>query len=142
MAITLNPYLNFRGQAREALDFYASVLGGTPTTMTFAEGGMAEQFPGEEQLLMHGQLVTDSGLTLMAADAPSSMPGESGSAISVSLSGGGDGDSEILAAYWEGLAAGATIVAPYELAPWGDRFGMLKDKFGVDWMVNSAAAGA
>lgn len=142
MTITLNPYLSFRGQAREALDFYASVLGGTPTTTTFAEGGMAAQFPGEEDLLMHGQLLTPIGLTLMAADAPSSIPGEPGSAISVSLSGGGEGDDEKLAAYWEGLASGATIVAPYELAPWGDRFGMLKDKFGIDWMVNSVAAGA
>lgn len=139
MSITLNPYINLAGQAREALVFYASVLGGEPTMTTFAEGGMAEQFPGEEDLLMHGQLITPIGLTLMVADAPAAMRQSTGSNISVSLSG----DDEIeLTKYWEGLAADGNVTAPFEVAPWGDRFGMVTDRFGVDWMVNSVAPAA
>ncbi|ARC58594.1 hypothetical protein AS850_16010 [Frondihabitans sp. 762G35] len=139
MSITLNPYLNFRGQAREALEFYASVLGGEPTVTTFAEGGMAEHVgAGEQDLVMHGQLITPLGLTLMCADAPEHIPGAGDrEGYSVSLSGT---DSDTLAGYWDGLTVGGTITVPFEVAPWGDRFGMFKDRFGVDWMINSLAS--
>jgi PhnB protein len=139
MTISLNPYVNFRGRAREALDFYASVLGGQPTITTFAEGGMGEQFPGEESSVMHGQLITPLGLTLMCADAPSAMPLTEGDNVSVSLSG--DDEAE-LTKYWEGLTVGGTVTMPFEVAPWGDRFGMFKDRFGIDWMINSVAPAA
>jgi len=144
MSITLNPYLTFHGQAREALEFYASVFGGEPTTMTFAEGGMGGQVADDEQgLLMHGQLVTPLGLTIMCADAAPSMGGgqagssSSGGDASVSLSGD---DADTLAKYWDGLVVGGTVTVPFEVAPWGDRFGMFTDRFGFAWLINSSAA--
>lgn len=139
MSISLNPYINFRGQAREALEFYASVLGGEPTVTTFAEGGMGEQFPGEESSVMHGQVITPLGLTLMCADAPAAMPLSAGNNVSVSLSG--DDETE-LTKYWDGLTVGATVTMPFDVAPWGDRFGMFTDRFGIDWMINSVAPAA
>lgn len=133
MSITLNPYLSFQGTAKEAMEFYRSVLGGDFTSMTFAEGGMPVE-PQEAELLMHGQLVTPIGITLMGADSPASMPYTPGTTIAVSISGD---DAETLAAYWEGLSEGGTVTMPFELAPWGDRFGMFTDRYGIDWMINS-----
>ncbi|WP_449385488.1 VOC family protein [Cellulomonas soli] len=132
MTTRLNPYLSFRSDARDALEFYRSVFGGDLTTMTFAEGGMSQD-PAEQDNLMHGQLITDGGLTLMASDTPASMELTPGSSHSVSLSGE---DEAELRGYWDGLSEGATITEPLTTAPWGDTFGMLTDKFGVPWMVN------
>jgi len=139
MASTLNPYLSFRENAREAMAFYQEVFGGEATVSTFAEFGMADAYPGEGEKVMHSQLVTPAGFTLMAADQPSSIPLPETSAISVSLSG--DDDAE-MRGYWDKLSDGATIVEQLTQAPWGDQFGMLTDKFGVAWMVNISAATA
>ena len=131
MSVTLNPYIGFRDQAREALDFYHRVFGGELKTMTFAEGGMVQD-PADADKVMHGQIVAED-LTLMASDAPASMPTPTESNISVSLSGD---DEARLTGYWEGLADGATVIEPLMKAPWGDTFGMLTDRFGVTWLVN------
>ncbi|MGN8245906.1 VOC family protein [Cellulomonas soli] len=135
MATLLNPYLNFPSGAKDALEFYRSVFGGELTTTTFGEGGMAQD-PADQDKLMHGQLVTDAGLVLMASDAPSGMELSTGSSHSISLSGEDDAE---LRGYWDGLSDGATIGEPLTTAPWGDTFGMLTDKFGVPWMVNITA---
>jgi len=134
MGTVLNPYINFRGQAKEALDFYQSVFGGTLTVSTFAEAGMPVE-PGEESQIMHGQLETPAGFTLMAADVPTGMELTSGSSISVSLSG--DAEAE-LRGYYEKLTESGTVTVPLEKAPWGDTFGMAIDKFGINWLVNIA----
>lgn len=131
--VTLNPYLNFKDNAREALDFYHSVFGGELTTSTFAEFGQADN-PADADKVMHGQLESGT-LTLMAADTPSYMEYSAGSNISVSLSGGPDDDAT-LRGYWEKLADGGTIAQALEVAPWGDAFGMLVDRFGTSWLVN------
>lgn len=132
MPTRLNPYLSFRDQAREAMEFYRSVFGGELTVSTFAEYQMAQD-PSEQDKVMHSQLVTPGGLVLMAADTPAAMPLPGGSDITVSLSGEDDGE---LRGYWDGLTEGATIAQPLEQAPWGDSFGMLTDRYGVAWMVN------
>lgn len=132
----LTPYLNFRTDARSALEFYASVFGGTPTFSTFAEFGMNSD-PGHADLVMHGQLVAPNGFALMAADTPPSMPLTVGDSISVSLSGD---DHAELSGFWEGLVDGGTVTVPLEKAPWGDTFGMCVDRFGVNWLVNIAGA--
>lgn len=137
MAIVLNPYLGFRGQAREALEFYASVLGGEPRISTFAESGMPEAGDG----VMHGQLDIPGGLTLMASDAPPEMQVPGDSSVTVSLSGGPE-DAETLHRWYEGLSAGGSNVMPLDKAPWGDEFGMFTDRFGTHWMVNIASAQA
>ena len=132
MSITLNPYLSFRDTAREAMEFYQSVLGGELTLSTFGESHASED-PSEQDNIMHAMLVTGSGLTLMGADTPKSMSYTPGDNISISLSG--DDETE-LRRYWDGLSAGGTAMMPLEPAPWGDIFGMCTDKYGVNWLVN------
>ena len=138
MPSTLNPYLNFRSSAREAMDFYQSVFGGEVQRSTFAEFQMAQD-PADNDLIMHSQLTTPGGFTLMAADVPAHMDFTEGSAISISLSG--DDEAE-LTGYWQKLSEGATISQPLEKASWGDSFGMLTDKFGITWLVNISGAAA
>ena len=132
MASKLNPYLHFDGNAREAIDFYHDVFGGELTTSSYAEGGMADN-PADADRLMHGQLETDAGFTLMASDGPTGQPADAPGAFTISLSG--DDEAE-LRGYWDRLAEGGTITQPLEKAPWGDSFGMLNDRFGTPWMVN------
>ena len=134
MTAKLNPYINFRGNAREALDFYLEVFGGELTVSTFKELN-AVQDPAEENLVMHGQLETASGITLMAADVPPRMDYSPGTNISISLSGGVDDETE-LRGYYDKLSAGGTVTMPLQKAVWGDWFGMLSDRFGIGWLVN------
>jgi PhnB protein len=131
---TLNPYLSFRDNAKEAMTYYQSVFGGELNMSTFGEFQASED-AAEQDKIMHAMLTTDSGFTLMAADTPSSMPYNPGDNYSVSLSG--DSDEE-LRGYWDKLSEGATVTVPLEKAPWGDSFGMCTDKFGVSWLVNIA----
>ena len=96
------------------------------------------QDPGEANTIMHALLEADNGMTLMGADTPNSLEYRPGSNMRISLSG----DNEAaLTRYYETLAAGGTIRQPLMKAPWGDTFGMLADKFGVEWMVNIAGQG-
>lgn len=134
MQSKLNPYINFKDNTRQAMEFYKSVFGGKLDMTTFKEAnipGMSD--PSQEQLIMHAQLEADNGIVFMASDTPSGMPFESGKNISMSLSG--DNEAE-LRAYWTKLSEGGTITMPLEKAPWGDTFGMLTDTFDVRWMVN------
>ncbi|WP_309709523.1 VOC family protein [Pseudolysinimonas sp.] len=138
----LNPYLNFRGDAKEALEFYHSVFGGELTVSSFAELGMDDVPEAERGLVMHGQLETPAGFTLMASDVPSHMDYTAGTnQFSISLSGLADDDAQ-LRGYWQKLGDGATITEPLATAPWGASFGMLTDRFGVNWLVNISADAA
>jgi PhnB protein len=132
MSTTLNPYLSFRDNAREAMAFYQSVFGGTLESSTFAEMNMADD-PAEANKIMHSSLTTDNGMVLMASDTPSSMNLDEGSSYSISLSGN---DGEQLRGYWDKLLDGGQMNLPLEKAPWGDLFGMLTDKFGTSWMIS------
>ena len=131
MASRLNPYLNFAGNARQALEFYKEVFGGELALSTYGEYGPPDM-PGADQI-MHGQLETDSGYTLMCGDLPPGAEHNPGENISVSLSGD---DAEDLRRYWKGLSEGGTVTIPLEKQMWGDEFGMCVDQFGVPWMVN------
>ena len=131
MAARLNPYIQFDGTAREAMEFYKAVFGGDLTTSTFKEFG-ASHGPEDDDKLMHSQLETPSGFTLMASDTPQGMPYNPGENISVSLSG----DEESLRGYYETLSDGGKVMMPLEKQAWGDEFGMVSDKFGINWMVN------
>ncbi|MEF2979354.1 VOC family protein [Subtercola sp. YIM 133946] len=133
MAI-LNPYLNFRDTARQALDYYQTVFGGEITRSTFGEFGVSED-PAETDKVMHSQLTTPSGFTIMAADTPNSMEYNPGNNISVSLSGPKD-DYDELAGYYARLSGDGTVTVPLNTAPWGDSFGMCVDSFGIAWLVN------
>lgn len=135
MPSRLNPYLSFRNEAREAMEYYQSVFGGQLDMNTFKEFGAAQD-PSEEDMIMHSQLEAENGITFMAADTPASMEHRPGTNMSMSLSG--DDDAE-LSGYFEKLSEGGTIREPLVEAPWGDKFGMLTDRFGIDWMVNISA---
>ena len=132
MSVTLNPYLSFRDNAREAMEFYQSVFGGSLESSTFADMNMAED-PAEANKIMHSSLTTDNGLVLMASDTPASMNLDQGSSYSISLSGV---DGERLRGYWDKLLDGGQMTLPLEKAPWGDLFGMLNDRFGTSWMIS------
>ena len=131
MSSRLNPYISFNGNARAALEFYESVFGGTLAINTFAEFGAGDG-PGADSI-MHGQLETPSGYTIMGADTPPGMEFTPGNTMTVSLSGD---DAEELRGYWEKLSAAGTVTMPLERQMWGDEFGMCIDQFGVPWMVN------
>jgi PhnB protein len=127
----LNPYIGFSDTARQALEFYRGVFGGELTLSTFGESGMASG-PDADRI-MHGQLETPAGYTLMAADTPAGMERTVGTNMSVSLSGD---DTEELRGYFDKLSDGGTVTMPLEKQMWGDEFGMCVDPFGVSWMVN------
>jgi PhnB protein len=132
----LSPYLSFRDNAREAMEFYRTVFGGRTEISTFKEFGVSSD-PAEDDKVMHSSLVADNGITFMASDTPNSMEHRSGSAVSIALSG--DDEAE-LAGYFTKLADGGTVTMPLGDAPWGAKFGALTDRFGIDWLVNIATA--
>ena len=128
------PYLTFGGTCREAFQFYASVLGGTPEIMSHAESPMADQVPADwADRVMHAYLAAD-GAVLMGSDMP---PGESagGNAVWVSLHVASPHDADRVFA---ALAEGGTVSMPIAETFWSPRFGMLTDRFGISWMVNCA----
>ncbi len=136
MPSRLNPYLSFRGQAREALTFYQEVFGGEFVISTFGEFGDPPPGVSGDQV-MHGQLETPMGFTLMCSDVPTEMDLTQGDTITISLSGD---DTDALHGYWDRLSADGTVVFPLERQMWGDEYGQCKDKFGVPWMVNISSS--
>ena len=131
MTSRLNPYINFPGTARQAMEFYHSVFGGNLNLTTFSEFGADD--PGLADKIMHAMLETDSGFALMASDLPPGMEHAPGNNITVSLSGD---DAEKLRGYWERLSGSGTVSMPLEKQAWGDEYGALVDQFGIPWMVD------
>jgi PhnB protein len=131
MSVVLNPYLNFMDNSREVLEFYKSIFGGELTTQTFGEANA----PVEDifkDLTMHGDLVSDH-IRIMAADSAPHAEVKVGNNINLSLSGD---DDSTLSNYFTALSEGGTVTQPLVTAPWGDKFGMVVDKFGINWFVN------
>ena len=135
MAVQLDPYLSFgEGKARDAMEFYRSVFGGTLDVSTFGDQpDMPGNDPSMRDKVMHSQLAGDGGIHLMGADAAPGMGEPTASSTQISLSGD---DETTLRGYWDALVDGGTVTVPLEKAPWGDSFGMLVDRYGVPWMVN------
>lgn len=130
MSVSLVAYLNFPlGQTREAMTYYQSIFGGKLTISTFADFGV----DGPPDGTMHANLSAD-GFTLMASDA---MVGaeETWGGTRVYLSFMGD-DLETLTGWFERLAAEGSVGMPLAKQVWGDTFGLLKDKYGLEWMFN------
>lgn len=134
MESKLNPYISFKGKAREAMEFYKSVFGGELELTTFKEGGMSDN-QAEADQIMHSILIAKNGMTLMGSDTPDGMEYKPGSNISISLSGENEAE---LSDYFKKLSEGGKVAQPLVKAPWGDTFGMFRDKFGIFWMVNIA----
>jgi PhnB protein len=133
MTVRAVTHLNFRGDARAALDFYHDVFGGDHMAISYREAGNVSD-PDEADQLMWGQVVAKSGVRLMAYDVPSHIawnPGE----IPFFVSLQGDRTEEI-GDYWEKLGQGATVVQPLVPSNWSPLYGMLKDRFGVTWALS------
>jgi PhnB protein len=131
VASRLNPYITFNGNAREAMEFYERVFGGTLTLRTFGEYGAPESVNADQ--IMHGQLETPSGYIIMGADPAPGTEYRGGDNVAVSLSGD---DADELRRYWQQLSDGGTVAVPLEKQMWGDEFGMCVDRFGTTWMVD------
>jgi PhnB protein len=135
MTSRLNPYISFKDNARQAMEFYQGVFGGELSLNTFGEyGDPSAPFADG---IMHGMLETADGFTLMGADTPPGMEFSPGNTMSVSLSGD---DEAALRGWWDELSAGGQVAVPLEKQVWGDTFGMCTDQFGVTWLVNIAGA--
>jgi PhnB protein len=135
MPAKLNPYLSFKGTARQAMEFYKSVFGGDLRLSTFKEYH-ASQDPSEDDNIMHAELNNGNGIMFFASDTPSRMEYHPGSSINMSLTGENEAE---LTGYFNKLSAGGQVRQPLEKASWGDSFGMFTDKFGINWFVNITA---
>lgn len=132
MPESIKPYINFGGCAREAMSMYREILGGDLTMQSFAEAGhVPDGCDGDA--IMHSHLVVGDGLEIMASDA---MPHDKGDSVSIALTGD---DYAVMEAWWNGLVEGGEVLEPLATAPWGDSFGMCRDRFGIRWLVNVAA---
>ena len=136
---TLNPYLNFNGNTEEAFRFYRSVFRTDFTALQrfrdTPEPICAQVSPADHDKIMHVALPIGRGNMLMATDALESM-GQSvqpGSNFSLCLSADSEAEAHRL---FTALANGGSITMPLEKAFWGALFGLLTDKFGIQWMVN------
>ncbi|MEV0017170.1 VOC family protein [Streptomyces tendae] len=126
-------HLNFRGDASEALTFYRSAFGGDLTLVTYKDAGNVQDPTAADQV-MFGQVATADGLRVMAYDVPSDLPWNQGeNAFFVSVRGE---TTDEITGYWERLAEGATVLRPLGAAQWAPLYGMLRDRFGVTWVLD------
>ncbi|MDP9870180.1 MULTISPECIES: VOC family protein [Streptosporangium] len=133
MSVNAVTHLNFRGDARAALTFYQSVFGGDVITITYEDAGNVQD-PSEADQVMWGQVASGGGFRVMAYDVPSHLPWNQGeNAFFISLRGE---TAEEVTAYWGKLSGGATVLRPLGPAQWAPLYGMLKDRFGVTWVVD------
>ena len=134
MASQLNPYITFNGNAREAMEYYKTVFGGDLTVNTFGEFGNPD--PTIADKVMHAMITSPKGYMLMASDSGPGMTITPGNNMSISLSGDpGEGLEDV----WDKLADGGSVQVPFEKQMWGDVFGMLTDKYGIQWMIDVVA---
>ena len=129
----LNTYLNFNGNCQEAISFYHKILGGEiAIMMTHRDSPAAEHTAPEWQdKIMHARLVIGDNV-LMASDAPPQYAETAGGfSVSVVVDSIDEGKR-----IFDGLSEGATITMPFDKTFWAAGFGMLRDQFGIPWMVN------
>jgi len=135
----LNAYLNFNGNCAEAFRFYEQTLGGTiEFVQTHGESPMKDQFPAEwRDKIMHVRMRVGDRI-LMGSDAPPShFNAAQGFAISIGVASSRDGER-----IFSALSEGGKVSMPFQKTYWADGFGMLRDRFGIPWMVNAGVAGA
>jgi PhnB protein len=130
VASQLNPYLAFDGNAREAMNFYHEVFGGKLELGSFEDFGSSES-PDADRI-MHAELTTAAGFTLMAWDVPDRVPFNPGTNVALYIGG----DDPGLLDYFEELSVGGTVAMPIKKQMWGDEAGTLVDRFGITWMFN------
>jgi PhnB protein len=134
--IELAPYIFFRGNCREAMEFYKNIFGGELSLMEYKN--MSDDTPGKAELegkLMNASL---SGGVIVIRGADTLKASDVAKKVSLCLTGS---DEAKLRKIFEGLSDGAQVTAPLNKEFWGDIFGTLTDKFGVDWMVDITPQG-
>lgn len=147
MSVNAVIHLNFRGNARQALEFYQSVFGGDLVIATYADFGAPKDTPNADKVVW-GQVAADSGFRVMAYDVPSAEQSPQPSEPSTRRENGvtftqepffislrGESVDEI-SALWEKLSEDATVVEPIAQSQWAPLFGMLTDRFNVTWVVD------
>lgn len=151
MTIATTTHLNFRGTARQALEFYGTVFGGEVTLATYGDFGMPAGVPGADKVVF-GQVENAEGFRLMAYDIPGAAEDLAATAGTTTRENGATltdrtffqslrADSlDELTGYWDALADGASIVEPLAASAWSPGFGMLTDRFGVTWVLDVRAA--
>ncbi len=139
---TINPWINFNGNAEEALTFYKSVFGGEFTKVLRFKDLASADFPvaeKEENKIMYIALPIDTGSVLIANDVPEFMgkvnENENRSKISVRVETKEEADR-----LFEGLSAGGNVEGPMGDSPWGSYAGMFRDKYGIEWIIEYSSA--
>lgn len=138
MAVVLNPYLHFNGNAEEALHFYSKVFGVDPVINRYGDNPAPDLKDEDKNKVMHGD-INGEDIRLMVSDSGPMGDVAAGSNISLSLSGSA-ADEEKLTRYFNLLCEGGKVTVPLAKAGWGDTFGMCDDKYGFSWFVNITAA--
>ncbi len=133
--ISTSPYVNFAGRAREAMEFYQKALGGKLNLVAFNLDG-APKPAGPSDRIMHAQLEAD-GVMILGTDGMTEYPAKVGDNFAIALSGT---DRERLINAFEALSEGGNVKQKLKQESWGDTFGWLEDKFGINWMVNISKA--
>lgn len=135
MTLAVTPHLNFAGQARDALDFYAGVFDGQTIVMTYGAMGQAERATAPDDVIW-GQVESAEGFRIMAYDVQAGRDYDPGAnAFFVSVRGT---SVDEVRARWGALSEGATILQPLGRSPWSAAYGMLSDRFGVTWILDVA----
>ncbi|RYZ48666.1 MAG: VOC family protein [Sphingobacteriales bacterium] len=134
----INPHVNFNGNAEEAFTFYKSVFGGEFAKIVRFKDMASDEFPvpgNEENKIMHIELPIGTVNSLMGNDVPEFMgkvnENENRSKISIAAESREEADK-----LFNGLSVGGTVEMPMEDSFWGSYFGMFRDKYGIEWMVN------
>lgn len=150
MAFTTTAHLNFRGNAREALEFYQSVFGGRLTAVTYGDFGMPQELPDANKIVF-GRIDGADGFGIMAYDIPAQAGAQAGQAGPTRRENGmtlthepffmsvRGQSAEDVGELWKKLSVGATVVEDFGPAQWAPAFGMLTDQFGVTWILDVAA---
>ena len=132
MSVEVTPYIFFKGNCREAMEFYKNVLGGELTIQTYSDVNVSVDGNKPDDI-MHAML--EGGVAkLMASDTALASP--EAKKISISLSGD---EEALLTKVFEGLSQDVEVRSPLKKEFWGDTFGSVTDKFGIEWMVNITA---
>ena len=128
----INNYLNFDGQTREAMTFYAKCLDAELTMQTFKDVGM--DMPGGEDRIVHARLSKGgSANVIMASDSQPGQPVTVGNNVWISIDCDDEKEQDN---QFQALSEGGQVIMPLDNAFWGARFGMLRDKYGLGWMFN------
>lgn len=132
--LKINPYITFKGNCREAIDFYKGALDASVLfTQTFGDSPMKDAGPADG--IMHSTIQAGDS-TIMMSDDPGPESAAAGSNISLAI---GLDNPELAARIFQNLASGGSVIMPLEKTFWAEAFGMVTDKFGIRWMVNCDA---